>query len=90
VLAKSLGVRTFFWMMEKKDLVEPGCARGGGGGHLPGAHVERGQQGEGTVADVFMLDPHGLAGRGRGSGMAAAACLDGGLGVDRQDPIARP
>ena len=46
--------------------------------------------GEGTVADVSMLDPDGLAGRGRGSGMAAAACLDGGLGVDRQDPVARP
>ena len=36
-----------------------------------------------------MLDPHGPAARGRGGGTAAAAGLDGGLGIDRQDPVAR-
>ena len=34
---------------------------GGGGPYFPGAHVEGGQQGQGTVADVFVLDPHGRA-----------------------------
>ena len=68
---------------------DAGGARGGGE-HLPGVYVERGQQGEGAVADVFVLDPHGLAGRGRGGGVAAAAGLDGRLGVDGQDPVAGP
>ena len=57
---------------------------------VPGVHVERGQQGEGTVPDVFVLDPHGLAGPGRGGGAAAAAGLDGRLGVHGQDAVAGP
>jgi hypothetical protein len=42
------------------------------------------------VADIFVLDPDGRAARGRGGRTAAAAGLDGGLGVDRQDPVADP
>ena len=61
----------------------------GGGEHFPGVHVERGQQGQGAVADVFVLDSRGLAGRGRGGGVAVSAGLDGRLGVHRQDPVAR-
>jgi hypothetical protein len=41
------------------------------------------------VADVFVLDPDGRAARGRDGGAAPAAGLDGGLGVHRQDPVAR-
>ena len=39
-------------------------------------------------ADILMLDPYGSAARGRDGGTAAAAGLDGRLGVDRQDPVA--
>ncbi|HLQ57561.1 MAG TPA: hypothetical protein VK162_25235 [Streptosporangiaceae bacterium] len=49
---------------------------------VPGAHVQGGEQGEGALAPVFVLDPHRLAGRGRSGGVAAGAGLDGGLGVE--------
>jgi len=37
---------------------DPGGGRGGGGGHRAGAHVEGGEQREGALALVFVLDAH--------------------------------
>src|SRR6516165_1323234 len=51
--------------------------------------VEGGQQGQGAMADVFVLDPYRRAPRGRDGGPAPAAGLDGRLGVHGQDPVAR-
>ena len=50
---------------EVHERLDPGGRRGGGE-HFPGVHVQPGQQGERAVADVFVLDAHGLAGGGRG------------------------
>ena len=77
------------WPIRSMKGAMPAVA-GGGGEHFPGVQVERGQQGQGTVPDVFVLDPRGLAGRGRGGGAAAAAGLDGRLGVHGQDAVAGP
>jgi hypothetical protein len=71
------------------ERLDPGGCRGGGE-HFPGVHVEAGQQGERAVAHVFVLDAHGLAGGGRGGGVATAAGLDGGLGVEGQQPVTGP
>jgi hypothetical protein len=51
-------------------------------------HVQGGQQGQGAVPDVLVLDPYRPAAPGRDGGEAAAASLDGRLGIDGQDPVA--
>jgi hypothetical protein len=75
------------WINQVHERGDPGGGRGGGE-HLPGVHVQPGQQRERVVADVFVLHPDGLAGRGGQGGVTAAAGLDGRLGVEGQDPVA--
>jgi hypothetical protein len=63
---------------------------GGGGEHLPGAHVQAGQQYEGALTPVLVLVADGPAGAGGHSGMPAAAGVDLRLGIEGQDPVTGP
>jgi hypothetical protein len=61
-----------------------------GGEHLPGVHVQPGQQREGALAPVLVLVADGPAGRGGQGGMQAAAGIDLRPGVKGQDPVTCP
>jgi hypothetical protein len=59
------------------------------GVELPGVHVQAGEQGEGTIALIFVLVADRSAGRSGQGGMQAAAGIDLPLGVQGQDPVTR-
>ena len=72
---------------EVRERRDPG-GEGGGGEHLPGVHVQAGQQREGAFALVLVLVADGPSGRGGQGGMQAAAGIDLRLGAGGQDPVA--
>ena len=71
---------------EIRERLDPGGDRRGGE-HLPGVHVQAGQQREGALALVLVLVADGSAGRGGQGGMQAAAGIDLRLGIEGQDPV---
>ena len=77
------------------DLVDQPTERGDAGGGLTAAEppglvdVPGGQIGQRPAPFVLVLDPHGAGHPGRQGGVAAAAGLDGGLLVGRDDELAR-
>jgi hypothetical protein len=61
------------------------------GEHSPGVHVEGGEQRQRAVTEVFVFDTHRrMAGSGWADPVTAFTGLDGGLGVDGDDPVTRP
>lgn len=68
------------------EVHERGDASGllGRGEHFPGVHVEGGQERQGAVTDVFVLDPYRRVARGRAVGrQRPRVWMEGSASTDR-------